>query len=448
METAQVADSLLAWFDRHGRKDLPWQRDPTPYRIWVSEIMLQQTRVAVVIPYFERFLGRFPAVTDLAAADLDEVLHLWSGLGYYARARSLHKAAGVITAVHGGRFPTDIEQVLNLPGIGRSTAGAILSLALGRRYPILDGNVKRVLARCFAVPGWPGRSAVLRRLWELAEACTPVARIGAYNQAIMDLGATLCTRREPDCARCPLAHGCEALARGAPIAFPESRPRKILPIRDWRMVAVCNPAGEVLLERRLPTGIWGGLWSLPECEPGQDAADWCRHNLGVLPRRVEKLPVRRHTFSHFHLDMAPVQIELGSEPPGIADGDRQIWCDPVWPRAVGLAAPIARILREIAENLQTPTGRIHMSRMVQCVKLRREAEGLDRQPYPGALGKRVFENVSKQAWQDWLRQQTMLINEYRLSPMDPKARKFLEEQMEKFFFGEGSELPADYKPQA
>jgi A/G-specific adenine glycosylase len=351
METEQLAASLLPWLARHGRKDLPWQRESSPYRVWVSEIMLQQTRVAVAIPYFERFTLRFPAVTDLAEADLDEVLHLWSGLGYYARARNLHKAARLVIGEHKGQFPTAFQQVKNLPGIGRSTAGAILSLALGQRHPILDGNVKRVLARCFAIPGWPGRNHVLSRLWELAEDCTPMDRVGAYNQALMDLGATLCTRWEPDCARCPLAHGCAALAQGKPTAFPEPKPRKTLPTRDSLMLLVRNPAGEVLIQRRPPVGIWGGLWSLPECDLGQDVTDWCRQRLGVLPLRVEKLPIRRHSFSHFHLNIVPLRVELGTEPTLLADSNRAIWCDPGRPGTLGVATPIAEILREFADNL-------------------------------------------------------------------------------------------------
>jgi len=354
VEPGQVAAPLLAWFERHGRKDLPWQRDPSPYRVWVSEIMLQQTRVAVVIPYFKRFITRFPCVTDLAEADLDEVLHLWSGLGYYARARNLHKAAAIIASEFQGHFPEDIRQVRELPGIGQSTAGAILSLALGQRHPILDGNVKRILARCFSVSGWPGRNEVLRRLWKLAEACTPTDRVGAYNQALMDLGATLCTRGRPNCGFCPLARGCRALARGEPTAFPESRPRKILPVRALRMLLVRNPVGEVLLERRPPAGIWGGLWSLPECGPHLDAVDWCRQHLGVSPHRVEKLPVRRHTFSHFHLDITPLRVELPHGSAVIADSGRGAWCDPHRPGTLGVAAPVARILRELADDLQIP----------------------------------------------------------------------------------------------
>ncbi len=209
---ASFAPRLLAWFHEQGRHDLPWQQEPTPYRVWVSEIMLQQTRVATVIPYYERFMAAFPDLAALAAADEEQVLQLWSGLGYYARARNLHRAARIILQQHGGRFPGEFEQVAALPGIGRSTAGAILSLALGQRHPILDGNVKRVLARHFAVAGWPGHSAVARKLWELSERLTPQYQAAAYNQAMMDLGATLCTRTKPDCSRCPLQESCLAHA--------------------------------------------------------------------------------------------------------------------------------------------------------------------------------------------------------------------------------------------
>jgi A/G-specific adenine glycosylase len=347
VDTDRLAPALLAWFDGHGRKDLPWQRDRTPYRVWVSEIMLQQTRVAVVIPYFHRFMGRFPTVAALAQAAEDEVLHLWSGLGYYARARNLHRAARKIVAEHGGDFPTVLHQVQALPGVGPSTAGAILSLALGQRHPVLDGNVKRVLARCFAVAGWSGQASVLNRLWELADACTPAERVAAYNQGMMDLGATVCTRGGPACRLCPLAFGCAARARGEPAAFPEPKPQKTLPRRETRMLVVVSPAGEVLLERRPPTGVWGGLWSLPECSPPALPEDWCRERLGADPHRVEKLRGRRHTFSHFHLDIHPLRVELASEPRAIAEGNQLLWYDPRRPSPVGLAAPIARILGEV-----------------------------------------------------------------------------------------------------
>jgi A/G-specific adenine glycosylase len=346
MAPAPFADLVLDWFDRHGRKDLPWQRDPSPYRVWVSEVMLQQTQVAVVIPYFERFMARLPTVAALAAAPPDLVLHLWSGLGYYARARNLHRAAGMIATHHAGELPANLTRLQALPGIGRSTAGAILSLALGQNYAILDGNVKRVLARCFAVPGWPGRAPVLARLWALAERCTPRERVGAYNQAMMDLGATLCTRAAPACGRCPLAGACAALALGDIAAFPAPKPRREVPARQVWMLVLRNAAGEVLLERRPPLGIWGGLWSLPECPPGGDAADWCRGHLGAVPVQVEKLPPRRHSFTHFRLDIQPLVVDLDQVPALVADGDHRIWYDPRSPSHLGLAAPVARLLIE------------------------------------------------------------------------------------------------------
>ena len=346
-EQKDFADRVLAWFDRHGRKDLPWQQDPSPYRVWISEIMLQQTQVAVVIPYFERFMARFPTVIDLAEAAQDEVLHYWSGLGYYARARNLHCTASILVEDHGGEFPRTLEQIQALAGIGRSTAGAILSLAYGQRQPILDGNVKRVLSRYWAVPGWAGRSDVLGRLWELSESCTPAKRTGDYNQAMMDLGATLCTRTSPDCARCPLGDCCRAHAEGEATAYPHSKPRKTIPVRETRMLILCNAAGEILLERRPSTGIWGGLWSLPECDTRDTPEDWCSSRIGSVPTRVEMLPIRRHTFSHFHLDITPICISLKGDPTVIADNDGLIWYHPRQPLSLGLAAPITRILREI-----------------------------------------------------------------------------------------------------
>jgi len=343
------AARVLAWFDAHGRKDLPWQRDVTPYRVWVSEIMLQQTQVQTVIPYFERFVARFPDVAALAAAPLDEVLHLWSGLGYYARARNLHRAAQQICDQSGGQFPVDVATVAALPGVGRSTAGAVLSLALGQRHAILDGNVKRVLARHFAVDGWPGQAAVAHRLWELSETLTPAARVANYNQAIMDIGATVCTRARPACPSCPLASTCSAHLQANPAAYPERKPTQTLPVRSARLLVVRDPAGRVLLERRPPTGVWGGLWSLPQTEPTADPLAWCAdRQLGDGAQVVAHWPARRHTFSHFHLDMHPVEIRL--ERPGLRalDGDTTVWYKPDDPDARGLAAPIKTLLAELA----------------------------------------------------------------------------------------------------
>lgn len=342
------AERLLAWYDRHGRKDLPWQRDPTPYRVWVSEVMLQQTQVATVIPYYERFMARFPALADLAAAPEDAVLALWSGLGYYSRARNLHRTAALIAAAHGGTFPATLEQVQALPGIGRSTAGAILALSRGQRHPILDGNVRRVLARYHAINGWPGEAAVERRLWQQAEQHTPTARVAAYTQAIMDLGATLCSRSRPRCGDCPQAAQCQAHAAGEPARYPAPRPRKTLPERQATFLLVSNDAGEVLLERRPPGGIWGGLWSLPEAE-GESAAQWCRRH-GLRLRAETPWPVLRHSFSHFHLAIAPLHVRVKEAAGAVMEAGGAVWYKTELCDQLGLPAPIKRLLARLARD--------------------------------------------------------------------------------------------------
>jgi len=338
------ADRLLAWSDDHGRKHLPWQQDITPYRVWVSEIMLQQTQVSTVIPYFERFMAAFPDVRALAAAGIDDVLHHWTGLGYYARARNLHRAAEVVVAAHGGHFPQSLEELEALPGIGRSTAGAIVSIACDGRAPILDGNVKRVLARYHAVAGWPGSSAVLKTLWEHAEAHTPGERVADYTQAIMDLGATVCTRSRPACNLCPLAGNCLAHAAGNPGDYPGRKPRKTLPQRQTTFVLARHPDGAWLLEQRPPSGIWGGLWCFPEVAATADAGPWCRDALEADPMAIEALTPFRHTFSHYHLDITPVVVRLARAADGIEEGKQRLWYDPMAPPRIGLAAPVARLL--------------------------------------------------------------------------------------------------------
>jgi A/G-specific adenine glycosylase len=345
-----IADRLLAWCDRHGRKDLPWQEPRDPYRVWVSEIMLQQTQVATVIPYFERFMARFPDVAALAKADIDEVLHLWTGLGYYARARNLHKAARRIVAEHGGRFPTDFEAVAALPGIGRSTAGAVLALACDQRHPILDGNVKRVLTRHFRIAGWPGETKVEKRLWETADALTPTERVADYTQAIMDLGATVCRRTRPDCGACPLEGSCAARRAGDVDAYPAPRPRKRLPERATLMLLIRNEAGEVLLTRRPPTGIWGGLWSLPECAPGADIRAYGRRTLGLDLAPGQSWDTLRHTFSHFHLDITPVPAQVLGTRPAVLESAPSVWYNPDSPDARGLAAPVKRLLERLRND--------------------------------------------------------------------------------------------------
>ncbi len=345
-----LAAKLLAWHERHGRKDLPWQRNPSPYRVWVSEIMLQQTQVQAVVPYFERFVARFPEVQALAEAELDEVLHLWSGLGYYARARNLHKAAGLVAA-GGGALPTTQAGLEALPGVGRSTAGAILALAMGRAAPILDGNVKRVLARFHGVGGVPNAPETLRALWGHAKAHTPQTRTAEYTQAIMDLGATLCTRHAPGCPACPLAKRCAALATGRVAEIPPTAKRGAKPVRKARMYLISVPTGACLLERRPNFGVWGGLWSPPQrdpsCSPEAVCADFGIRAAAIAEHRAAS--VFRHSFTHFHLDIEPHYLRLAEQPNRVGDGGGLLWYDPTHPPAVGLPAPVAALLASLRE---------------------------------------------------------------------------------------------------
>ncbi len=354
-EAKRFASRVLNWFDRHGRKDLPWQQPRDPYRVWVSEIMLQQTQVATVIPYFERFMSHFPDLETLASAPIDQVLHHWSGLGYYARARNLHRCAQILSHQHAGEFPQKVDELETLPGIGRSTAGAIRSLGHGKPAPILDGNVKRVLARYFAIEGWTGSSAVQKRLWSLSQSLTPKRRCDDYNQAMMDLGALLCGRRRPACGECPLEDGCRARQQGNPEAYPEAKPRKGLPLKTTRMVILADRQGRILLQRRPPSGIWGGLWSLPECPPETTVAQWCRERMGFEIERPHSLPVRRHTFSHFRLDIEPVRARIKNPKRRVMDGEEWVWYNLSQPDNRGLAAPIARILQELEAAESSPT---------------------------------------------------------------------------------------------
>jgi len=349
--TSTFSTWVLQWFDIHGRKDLPWQKDRTPYRVWISEIMLQQTQVATVIPYFERFMQHFPTVGDLASAPLDEVLSLWSGLGYYARARNLHKAAKDIHSDFNGIFPESFDNVISLPGIGRSTAGAILSLSLNQHYPILDGNVKRVLARFFAIEGWPGQNKVSDHLWQLSEQLTPEKRVADFNQAMMDLGAVVCTRTKPACADCPLNNHCEAFKSGQHHLFPGKKPRKVLPVRQTQMLLASNAQGEILLQRRPPSGIWGGLLCLPEIPTDQDIGQWCQTQLGMTMKEWNHWPVYRHTFSHFHLDIAPVYVTLETSIDRVTENEEWVWYknDPTKTINLqgGLPAPVMRLIEQL-----------------------------------------------------------------------------------------------------
>jgi len=345
---AALARPLLRWYDRHGRKHLPW-KSGDPYHVWLSEIMLQQTQVATVIPYFERFVARFPSIEALARADVDAVLHLWSGLGYYARARNLHRAAQVLVREHGGRVPRDFEAVARLPGIGRSTAGAILALAFGERHAILDGNAKRVLARYHTVAAPGGSAALEQRLWALAERHTPRTRVADYTQAIMDLGATVCRRTQPSCQTCPLARGCAAYADGNPQAYPRAKPRKTNPVRAVRMLLIRDRKGRILLQRRPPSGVWGGLWGLPECR-ARDVRRWSRETLGLEIEPERAWPRLRHSFSHFHLDIRPVPARVMNGAGKVMETGETVWYNWRQPDERGLAAPVKRLLAQLRES--------------------------------------------------------------------------------------------------
>ena len=345
---ASFADRLLAWFERHGRHDLPWQSGQTPYRVWVSEIMLQQTQVITVIPYYRRFMQRFPDVRALAAAPPDAVLAHWSGLGYYARARNLHQAAGRVVADFKGEFPRVFADLIALPGVGRSTAGAILALACDRRYPILDGNVKRVLARYHAVAGWPGNKVVENRLWDYAEQHTPARDFAAYTQAIMDLGATICVRRRPRCAQCPLQADCAARLSGQQHALPESKPPRQRPRRQTIFAILEDKQGQVMLEHRPPAGIWGGLWCFPELESNAAVAEEVRKKYGChIKETIEHEPLE-HTFTHFHLQIRPLRLKITAANGRINDSAAFTWLKPGTNPNCGLPAPVAALLRGLA----------------------------------------------------------------------------------------------------
>ncbi|MAD47579.1 MAG: A/G-specific adenine glycosylase [Oceanospirillaceae bacterium] len=351
-KTFSFSDAVLHWYHQHGRKNLPWQQNITPYRVWVSEIMLQQTQVATVIPYFERFMDRFPDVQALAAASQDDVLHLWTGLGYYARGRNLHACAQKVVSDFNGEFPRSTEALSTLPGIGRSTAAAIASISMGIHAPILDGNVKRVLTRFFAIPGWPGETRVQNQLWEIAEQLTPDHSPRDYTQAMMDMGATLCTRSKPACGICPLQPQCKGFASGQPTQFPNSKPKKEKPVKATLLVMLRSPGGEYLLQQRPQKGIWGGLWSFPEAADAATAQQMISQQLpGTEIAEETWLTPFRHTFSHYHLDIQPVLFQLSRHPSEVRDSaaDAIHWYNPASPSALGLAAPVKMLL----ENQQT-----------------------------------------------------------------------------------------------
>ena len=348
MSKASFATRLLEWFDQHGRSGLPWQQPRSAYRVWLSEVMLQQTQVAAVIPYFNAFVARFPSVQALAEAEADEVMRYWAGLGYYARARNLHTAAKAVVAEHGGNFPSTVEGLLALPGVGRSTAGAIAAQAFEVRAAILDGNVKRVLARWGGIAGYPGESAVAAKLWALSEGLLPQARFADYTQALMDLGATLCTARNPACTRCPLAADCVALATQQTSSLPGKKPKRSRPLREAWLLLASNADGEWLLQQRPPSGIWGGLWCPPVVPVEEDWPQALAGQHGLRLAKVQEGAAIEHSFTHFDLHLRPLHGQAQAIAGGVREGLPQRWLTPAQLRAgqLALPAPITKYLQQ------------------------------------------------------------------------------------------------------
>jgi A/G-specific adenine glycosylase len=334
---SKFASTLIAWQRRHGRHALPWQGTRDPYRIWLSEVMLQQTQVAAVIPYYERFLQRFPAVEALARASEDEVLRLWSGLGYYARGRNLHAAAKEIAA---GGFPATARAIERLPGVGRSTAAAIAVFAFGERAAILDGNVKRVLARYSAVEGWP----IDEELWRHAERLLPERDIETYTQAVMDLGATVCTRVAPRCEACPVRSDCKARKSNRTAEIPAPRPRKTLPEKSVTWLLLLEGT-RILLEKRPAPGLWGGLWSFPEA-PSKEVASYCRRSFGCEMRSSRVLETLEHGFTHFRLRIEPLLCQVKRTPVLEMPGRR--WTDLAVAGKAAVPTPVRKLLALVA----------------------------------------------------------------------------------------------------
>ena len=342
---------VLAWYDQHGRKDLPWQQAITPYRVWLSEIMLQQTQVATVIDYFARFTARFPTVQDLAGADLEQVLALWAGLGYYSRAKNLHRAAIMVCQEFAGEFPSEQSELERLPGVGRSTAAAIRSLAFQQPAAILDGNVKRVLARHQGITGWPGKAQTLKALWQAAESLTPSSRSRAYTQVMMDLGATVCTRSRPKCALCPVQHDCIALADDVIDQLPGKKPKKTLPVKTTQMLYI-EYQSALWLEQRPLSGIWPGLCSLPEIAVEASPLQFCSDYFALPAEAISVVsPMAmqfRHTFSHYHLEIQVAHLRLQQAPLMVAESHAANWYTATDQQRVGLPAPISKIIKELA----------------------------------------------------------------------------------------------------
>ena len=352
MQDNHFNQRIINWHALHGRKTLPWQSKKSLYKTWVSEVMLQQTQVATVIPYFNKFMRSFPTVTYLANAPIDEVLHHWTGLGYYARARNLHKAAQTIRDQFDGKFPEHFDDVIALPGIGRSTAGAILSLTLGQNFAILDGNVKRVLTRHQIIEGWTGEKRVENQLWELAERLTPTKQTNIFNQAMMDMGAMVCTRSKPKCNECPVSDDCLALKNDSMSRYPTPKAKKKIPVKTAVMLVLCENGKTIQLQQRPPVGIWGGLWCFPEFESIENALQHLSdHHLENYQQT--ELAAFRHTFSHFHFDITPLLIEVKQhETSQVMEDSSSLWYNLQYPQKIGLAAATKKILNVVNKKLE------------------------------------------------------------------------------------------------
>lgn len=338
---------LLSWYEKYGRHDLPWQQNPTPYRVWISEIMLQQTQVTTVIPYYQRFMHSFPNIKALALATEDDVLSHWSGLGYYARARNIHKTAQIIHVQYHGKFPCTVETLSELPGIGQSTAGAIISFSMQKKAVILDGNVKRVLTRYFAITEPVNKTETINALWTAASRLTPEKNAHHYNQAIMDLGATLCTRTKPRCTDCPFSKNCLAFQHNQSTFYPVKIAKKTRPIKKTRMLIIKNNHHEILLLKRPTTGIWGGLWSFPECNLLDDYYLFSHDTISLKLQYIDELEKITHQFTHFTLDIFPVLLSTTDCAAQKLDSSQLIWYKLNTPLPGGVSTPVSKILRAI-----------------------------------------------------------------------------------------------------
>ena len=341
----EFSTRLIHWHEINGRKDLPWQKRKTPYRVWVSEIMLQQTQVSTAIPYFEKFVKEIPDVKGLSEASLDLVLSLWSGLGYYARARNLHKSAKIINLEHGGKIPSTRDELMALPGVGRSTAGAILALGFNKKAPILDGNVKRVLARHFKIEGKLETSSKRKELWQISEDLLPDNKIEVYTQAIMDLGATLCIKSSPACNLCPLNQDCLAFKQDLVTVLPSKTKPKSKPTKKVVWLLPQGPSGEVLLEKRKPKGVWGGLWAFIEAEKKNELELELSRRFKTDCLNIKKLSKVKHSFSHYNLEAIPYLAKLESN----KKYKNSVWVDYKNVESLGLPAPIKKTINQLTK---------------------------------------------------------------------------------------------------